>query len=72
MLRFITGAEVCSPCVITHSPINISSIFSNKSGVTAERELIHCMVMIAIMAAYTFLLIKTLPKPKRVNTKARQ
>lgn len=60
------------PCIVTHSAINISSIFGKEAGVTAEIEVIHCLVMTVMMMAYTVLLLKTLPKPKRGSTEEGQ
>ena len=50
------------PCIITHSVINTLSSFANESGYTAEKQMIHGLVMILITVAYTLILTKTLPK----------
>ena len=50
------------PCIITHSAINTLSTFSNEAGFTVEKQMIHVLVMIVLMVAYTLILTKTLPK----------
>ena len=50
------------PCIITHSASNTLNTFSNEAGFTAERQIIHVLVMIVITIAYTLILTKTLPK----------
>lgn len=55
------------PCIITHSAINILSIFANKVGFTMENHSIRILVMIVLTVAYTLILTKTLPKRQRKN-----
>lgn len=54
--------ESLIPCIATHSAINSLNTFANEAGVTARQQMAHVMIMIAVAVAYTFLLIKTLPK----------
>ncbi len=53
------------PCMITHSAINTINTFTNKTGVTPEKQIIYVSVMILITVAYNLILIKTLPKNQR-------
>ena len=50
------------PCAVTHSAINTLSIFSRETGLTAEKRVMCNLIMLAITAAYTLLLTRTLPK----------
>ena len=50
------------PCIITHSAINITSVFANVVGLTIEKRIIFQLVLFAITIAYSFILTKTLPK----------
>ena len=50
------------PCIITHSTINSLSTFANTTGFTTEKQIINCLIMIVITAAYALILTKTLPK----------
>lgn len=55
------------PCIITHSAINSLNTFVNEAGFTVEKQMIHSFVMIVLIAAYTLILTKTLPKNQQVN-----
>ena len=55
------------PCIITHSAINTLGTFANEVGFTAEKQLIHVLVMIILIVAYTLILTKTLPQNQRAN-----
>ena len=50
------------PCIITHSAINSLSTFANVTGFTTEKQIINCLIMIVITAAYALILTKILPK----------
>lgn len=50
------------PCIITHSAVNMLNTFANETGITAEKQIVHCLIMIVIAAVYTLILTKTLPK----------
>ena len=50
------------PCIITHSAINITSVFANVVGLTIEKRIIFQLVLFTITIAYSFILTKTLPK----------
>ncbi len=50
------------PCIITHSSINITSVFANVVGLTIEKRIIFQLVLFAITITYSFILTKTLPK----------
>ncbi len=55
------------PCIIVHSAINTLSTFANKAGVTAEKHIIHVLILIFITVAYNLVLTKTLPKSQRTD-----
>ncbi len=55
------------PCIITHSAINSLGTFVNEEGFTVEKQVIHGLVMILIMAAYAFILTRMLPKHQRAD-----
>ena len=50
------------PCILVHSAINTLGTFANDADLTAERCLLHIAALIAITAAYTLVLTRTLPK----------
>lgn len=50
------------PCVITHSLINMTSVFANEAGLTLEKRIIFQIILFAITAGYAFVLTRTLPK----------
>ncbi|NBH26743.1 CPBP family intramembrane metalloprotease [Lachnospiraceae bacterium] len=55
------------PCIITHSAINITSVFANVAGLTAEKRIIFQLVLFAITIVYSFILTKTLPRNQMIN-----
>lgn len=50
------------PCIITHSTINITSVFANETGLTIEKRIIFQSILLVITVAYALILTKTLPK----------
>lgn len=50
------------PCIITHSAINSLNTFANDAGFSAERQIIHFLILTVIPVVYTLILMKTLPK----------
>ena len=56
------------PCIITHSTINITSVFANETGLTVEKRIIFHLILVVITAAYAFILTKTLPQKQGANT----
>ena len=57
------------PCIIVHAAINTLGTFANDADLTTEMHLLHLAVLIAITAAYTLILTRTLPKKQREHTK---
>ncbi|MDO4272154.1 MAG: CPBP family intramembrane metalloprotease [Eubacteriales bacterium] len=55
------------PCIFVHSAINTLSTFANNAGLTVEKHIIHCFILIALTVAYTLVLTKTLPVNQSVN-----
>ena len=55
------------PCIITHSAINTLNTFANDAGFTMEKQIIHTIVMIVLIVAYTLILTKMLPQNQRAN-----
>lgn len=60
VLLFYRGQSLL-PCIITHSVINMSSTFANTTGLTLKQHIIDNLIMLAVIAAYSFILTKTLP-----------
>lgn len=56
------------PCIITHSTINITSVFANETGLTVEKRIIFQLIRVVITVAYALILTKTLPQKHGVNT----
>lgn len=56
------------PCIFVHSAINSLGTFANDAGLTVEKHIIHCLILIALTVAYTLVLTKTLPENQPVNT----
>lgn len=50
------------PCIIAHAVNNMISAFANESAWTAEKQILFAVIHAVIVAAYTLLLWKTLPK----------
>ncbi len=50
------------PCITVHSAINTLSTFANDAGSTAEKQLLHLLILILITVAYNLILMRTLPK----------
>lgn len=50
------------PCIITHTAINITSVFANTAGLTIEKRILFQLIVFAITIIYSFILTKTLPK----------
>ncbi|MCM1409384.1 MAG: hypothetical protein NC305_02430 [Lachnospiraceae bacterium] len=44
------------------SAINTLNTFANETGSSAGKQLVHILIMIVITVAYTFILMRTLPK----------
>lgn len=57
------------PCIIVHAAINTLGTFANDADLATEMHLLHLAVLIAITAAYTLILTRTLPKKQREHTK---
>ena len=49
------------PCILAHAGINTLGTFANDTELTWEMHLLHAAVLIAIAAAYTWILARTLP-----------
>lgn len=48
------------PCIITHSAINSINTFANEAGFTAEKQMVHSLILIVITVAYMLILMRTL------------
>ena len=48
-------------CIITHSAIDVASVFSNDD-MTTEEHILFTLSRLVIVVAYTLILLKTLPK----------
>jgi len=56
------------PCVITHSLINMTSVFANTTGLTMEKRTLFQIITFVITIGYALILTKTLPKNQSGNT----
>lgn len=59
------------PCIITHSAINITSVFANETGLTVEKRIVFQLALFAITVAYAFILTKTLSENRQANADGR-
>lgn len=50
------------PCILAHSAINTLGTFANDAGLTVQMQLLHIAALILITAAYTLILMRTLPE----------
>lgn len=50
------------PCILVHSAINTLGTFANDAGLTMQMQLLHIAALILITAAYTLILMRTLPE----------
>ena len=50
------------PCIFVHSAINTLGTFANDTNLTTETRLGYLAVLIAVAAAYTLILTRTIPK----------
>jgi len=50
------------PCILTHSAIDVVSVFSNEAGLTDEKRVLFMLSRLVIVVAYTLILTSTLPK----------
>lgn len=50
------------PCILVHSAINTLGTFANDAGLTVQMQLLHIAALILITAAYTLILMRTLPE----------
>ncbi len=49
------------PCIITHSAVNMLSVFADERSMTACDQIISAVVLTVVSFAYTLILLKTLP-----------
>lgn len=50
------------PCIVVHSAINTLGTFSNKAEISAQKHILHIVVLTVITVLYNLILTKTLPK----------
>lgn len=50
------------PCILVHSAINTLGTFANDAGLAVQMQLLHIAALILITAAYTLILMRTLPE----------
>ena len=50
------------PCILVHSAINMLGTFANDAGLAVQMQLLHIAALILITAAYTLILMRTLPE----------
>ena len=54
------------PCIVTHSAIDVVSVFNN-GDMTTEVHILFTLSRLVIVVAYTLVLLKTLPKAETVK-----
>lgn len=62
--------ESLLPCIITHSAINMVSVFVNEAGLTVEKQIVFSLLRFGIVIAYAFTLTKLLPKKQSIKVAA--
>ena len=63
------GGGSLLPCIAAHSVNNAVSVFANEAALTAEKRILFSAVNFLLVAAYAFVLTKTLPKQQSPNPK---
>ncbi len=56
MIFYRSGSLI--PCIVTHSAINILSVFVNKTGLTVEKHIVFNLIEFTIIAVYLLTLTK--------------
>jgi len=55
------------PCILTHSAIDVSSVFANEAGLFGVHRVLFSLSLLVIIAAYTLILTRTLPPKMQVQ-----
>ena len=66
VILYYRGGSIL-PCVITHSLINMTSVFANETGLTMGKRMLFQTIIFVITIGYAIILIKTLPKNQSAN-----
>lgn len=66
VILYYRGGSIL-PCVITHSLINMTSVFANETGLTMGKRMLFQIIIFVITIGYALILIKTLPKNQSAN-----
>lgn len=66
VIIFYRGGSLI-PCIITHSAIDMLSVFGNETGLTVEKRIMFSLIKFVIIAVYVLILTKTLPKNQCLN-----
>ncbi len=59
------------PCIISHSAIDVLSVFANENTLTSEKRIVFTLIHCLIVVIYTLILQKTLNKKSAVAEKER-
>lgn len=51
-------------CILTHSAIDVTSVFVNSNALTDQKRIIFSIIRLAIIVIYVLIMFKTLPKQK--------
>ena len=62
MVTIFYRSDSLIPCILVHSAINTLGTFANDAGLTVQMQLLHIAALILITAAYTLILMRTLPE----------
>lgn len=61
VIIFCRGGSLI-PCILTHSAIDVTSVFANAAGITDVGGVLFSLSLLLIVVAYTLVLTRTLPK----------
>ena len=67
VVLFYRGGSLL-PCIISHSAINVTSVFANETGLSAEKRILSHLLLLAIALCYALILNKTLPEKIEKDT----
>jgi len=61
VIMFYKGGSLIA-CILTHSFVNMFSVFQNKQAITPLTEIIISLIIIVVAVTYSIILLKTLKK----------
>ena len=67
VIMFYKGGSLIA-CILTHSLVNVFSVFQNTQALTPTIEILTAVAIIITSVAYTLVLLKTLKTPQPTET----